>query len=161
MAIPVEKVSDERMLNVMRTSRLSNGVTFVPLTGFGALRTMLQMFKKKQMVLITADRAVAGESKILNFFGAPARLPLGPVDLSILTGAPLIGGFGWRDGSRDIIEFVPISLTLSDQERNDRDAMQALLVRRMDRLSAIILKNGLCSSLSGSSLARYHDRPFG
>jgi lauroyl/myristoyl acyltransferase len=134
MTIPVEKVSDERMQRMMLQARFSNDVTFVPLTGFGAVRTMLRTLKNKQMVLITADRAVEGESKILNFFGAPARLPLGPVDLSILTGAPLIGGFGWRNGSRDVIEFVPISLTLSDQQRNDRDALQALLVRRLEQI---------------------------
>ena len=134
MTIPVEKVTDDGMLRTMLDARLSNGVTFVPLTGFGALRTILRALKNKQMVLITADRAVEGKSKILNFFGAPARLPVGPVDLSILTGAPLIGGFGWRNGSRDVIEFVPISLALSDQQRSDRDALQDLLVRRLEQI---------------------------
>jgi lauroyl/myristoyl acyltransferase len=134
MTIPVENVGDGRMLRVMLEARLSNGVTFVPLTGFGALRTMLRTLKNKQIVLITADRAVEGESKILNFFGAPARLPLGPVDLSILTGAPLIGGFGWRNAGRDVIEFLPISMELSDRQQKDRDALQALLVRRLEQI---------------------------
>jgi lauroyl/myristoyl acyltransferase len=134
MTIPVEKIGDNRILGMMLEARLSNGVTFVPLTGLAAVRTMLRTLNNGQVVLITADRAIEGQSAILNFFGAPARLPLGPVDLSAMTGAPLIGGFGWRNGSRDVIEFVPISLALPEQQRSDRETLQTLLIRRLERI---------------------------
>lgn len=134
MIIPVEKIGDKSFLGQMLKARLSNGVTFVPLTGLGAVRAMVRTLNNGQVVLITADRAVEGQSAILNFFGAPARLPLGPVDLSVMTGATLIGAFGWRNGNRNVIEYVPISLALPEEKRGDRGALQALLVRRLERI---------------------------
>ncbi|MBU6461275.1 MAG: lysophospholipid acyltransferase family protein [Bradyrhizobium sp.] len=133
MTIPVERMEDRQMLGMMLQARLSNGVTFVPLTGFAAIRTMVRTLRKRQVVLITADRAVEGQSTVVSFFGAPARLPIGPVDLAIMTGAPLIGGFGWCRGRRDIIEFAPISLALPVQQRADRAALQAALVDQLER----------------------------
>jgi len=134
MTIPVQKIGDKRILGLMLEARQSNGVRFVSLTGFGAVRQMLRTLKNRQVVLITADRAVEGQSKIMNFFGAPARLPMGPVDLAIMTETPLIGGFGWRDGGRDIIEFMPISLSLPAAQRNDRTALQTILVHRLEKI---------------------------
>ncbi len=134
LTIPVQKMRDDRMLRLMLEKRISNDVRFVPVTGFGAVRTILRAIERKQTVLITADRAVYGESAILDFFGAPARLPLGPVNLAIQTGAPLIGAFGWRNGSRDVVEFVPISFALPDHERGNRELLQALLLRRLEKI---------------------------
>jgi KDO2-lipid IV(A) lauroyltransferase len=103
LTIPVQKMRDDRMLRLMLEKRISNDVSFVPVTGFGAVR-------------------------------APARLPLGPVNLAIQTGAPLIGAFGWRNGSRDVVEFVPISFALPDHERGNRELLQALLLRRLEKI---------------------------
>src|SRR4029079_11032990 len=121
MTIPVEKIGEKHFLGMMLEARQSNGGTFVPLPGLAAVRSMLRTLKRRQMVLITADRAIEGKSVVQSFFGEPARLPCGPVDLSVMTGAPLVGGFGWREGGRDVIEFVPISLALPDNRRKDRD----------------------------------------
>lgn len=134
MVIPVEKIGDKKGLGMMLEARHSNGVTFVPLTGLAAVRTMVRMLGNGQVVLITADRAIEGQSAMVKFFGACARLPVGPVDLSVMTGAPLIGGFGWRNGGRDVIEFVPISLGLPEPQRSDREALQALLIRRLESI---------------------------
>lgn len=135
MVIPVEKVRDERMLRLMLDSRLSNGVEFVPLQGSRAIRAMLRVLRRNQIVLITSDRAVEGESVVLDFFGAPARLPLGPVNLSILTGAPLVGGFGWRNtDGRDVIEFTRLTYALEENQRKDPVVLQAALTRHLETI---------------------------
>jgi KDO2-lipid IV(A) lauroyltransferase len=135
MVIPVEKVKDERMLRLMLELRRRNGVYFVPLEGVKAIRRMFDALRRNQIVLITADRAIEGESVVMDFFGAAARLPRGPVDFSVLTGAPLVGGFGWRGaGGRDVIEFTRLSLALDDHQRDKPEVLHAALARQLERV---------------------------
>ena len=79
LIIPVEHLKDERTLNLTLTLRNSQGVQFLPLGGSAPMRTIIKALRNNQIVLITADRAVEGESVEKLFFGEPARLPIGPV----------------------------------------------------------------------------------
>lgn len=135
LTIPVERLKDERMLKLMVSLRSSKGVNFVPLGGSAAMRTILQTLRNNQIVLITGDRAVQGESVEKPFFGANARLPIGPVSLSLRTGAPLVGAFGWH-ASRSTIggEFVPLTLELPPEERKNTDALMDGLIQRMEQI---------------------------
>jgi len=98
------------------------------------VRAIIQALRKNQIVLIAADRAVEGESVIRDFFNAPARLPIGPVSLSMRTGAPLIGAFAWRtSGRRTEGEFTHLTLALSEEERKQPDVVEAALIKQMER----------------------------
>jgi lauroyl/myristoyl acyltransferase len=106
----------------------------VPLDGPKAVRMLYDALSDNHLVLITADRAVAGESVVMDFFGAPARMPQGPVDLSLRTGAPLVGAFGWRSaGGRMAAEFTPLTLALPGDQRDKPDILQAALTRQLER----------------------------
>ncbi len=134
VTIPVEKLKDERMLRLMVKLRNSSGVTYVPLGGSAPMRAIVQALRKNQIVLITADRAVEGESVIQDFFGAPARLPIGPVNLSMRTGAPLVGAFGWRNARGSInASFSRLTLALSEEERQRSEVVEAALIKRMEQ----------------------------
>jgi lauroyl/myristoyl acyltransferase len=135
MVIPVENLRDERLLHLMVDLRRRNGADFVPLDGPKAIRMLYDALSSNHLVLITADRAVAGESVVTDFFGAPARLPQGPVDLSLRTGAPLVGAFGWRSaGGRMAAAFTPLTLALPGDQRDKREVLQAALTRQMERI---------------------------
>ncbi len=135
LTIPVEKLKDERILQLMLALRNSSGATYVPLGGSAPMRTIIQALRKNQIVLITADRAVEGESVIRDFFGAPARLPIGPVNLSIRTGAPLVGAFGWYNAQGHISgAFTRLTLALSAEERRQADAVEAVLIKQMEQI---------------------------
>ncbi|HEX7736128.1 MAG TPA: hypothetical protein VF458_14845 [Ktedonobacteraceae bacterium] len=135
VVIPVERLKDERMLNLMLELRNSNGITYVPLGGSAPMRTIIQALRKNQIVLITADRAVEGESVVKDFFGTPARLPIGPVNLSIRTGAPLVGAFGWHSSRKAVGgAFSRLTLALSAEERQRPDAVEAALIKRMEQV---------------------------
>jgi lauroyl/myristoyl acyltransferase len=135
MVIPVENLTDGRMLQLMVELRRCNGVDFVPLDGVKAIRTMFEALRRNQIVLITADRAVQGESTMVDFFGTAARLPRGPVDLALRTGAPLVGAFGWRtSGGRMAAEFVPLTLALPDDQRDKPEALQSALTRQLEKV---------------------------
>src|SRR6266487_1972648 len=134
ITIPVERLKDQRMLDLMLKLRSSKGVQFVPLGGSAPMRTIIKALRNKQIVLITADRAVEGESVEKPFFGEPARLPIGPVLLSQRTGAALVGAFGWHSyPNRPVGQFVPLSLKLTEEERMNTDKLMYGMIEQMER----------------------------
>lgn len=133
LTIPVEPLKDERMLALMLSLRCSHGVQYVPLNGMAAMRTLIQQLREQRCVLITADRAVQGQSIEVPFFGVKARLPLGPVSLALRTGAPLVGAFGWYGPDQRIYgEIAPITLSLPEEQRNDQDALMRAVVKTLE-----------------------------
>ncbi len=137
VTIPVEHLADRRVLELVLRLRRSKGIQYVPLGGSAAVRAMLQTLRKNQIVMITADRAVQGESALVPFFGAPARLPLGIAELAQRTGAPVLGGFGWRSERREeprlVGEIVPVSSALPPEQRNQIEPLQRSIVSCMER----------------------------
>jgi lauroyl/myristoyl acyltransferase len=133
MVIPVEKVSDARMLNLMVELRSRSGANFVPLDGVGAIVTMVEALQRNQFVMILADRAIKGRSAKLEFFGAEAKLPRGPVDLSLRTGAPLVGAFGWRGpGGKLHCQFTRLTFALPEDQRDNPDKLQTAMARELE-----------------------------
>lgn len=134
MTIPVEQLKDQRILDLMLSLRRSQGINYVSLGGSSAMRTIIQALRNNQLVLITADRAIQGESVERPFFGSTARLPIGPVLLSQRTGAPLLGIFSWRTSKTSLqAQFVPLSLELTEEERANSDKLMCGLIEIMER----------------------------
>lgn len=133
LTIPVEHLKDERMLELTVKLRSGQGVQFVPLGGSGAVRAMISTLRKNQLVIIPVDRAIQGESVEIDFFGAPARLSLGPVSLAIRTGAMLLVAVGWYLPHNKIGGcVVPVSLALSEDERKDPDKLMQKIVEALE-----------------------------
>lgn len=136
VTIPVEPLKDQRMLDLMLNLRRSRGVEYVPLNGSSTMRTIISALRRNQIVLITADRAIQGESVEKPFFGSMARLPIGPAMLSQRTGAALVGGFGWHTpGERPPMhgQIVPISLALPQEERKNTDVLMGRVVETLEQ----------------------------
>ncbi len=134
VTIPVERLKDQRMLDLMIKLRNSHGCHFIPLGGNKPLRSIIQALRNNQIVLFAADRAVEGESIVKPFFGEPARLPLGPVSLSLRTGAPLVGVFGNYISSKLMSgKCVPLSLELTEDEQINRDKLISGVIEIMER----------------------------
>jgi lauroyl/myristoyl acyltransferase len=134
LIIPVEHLKDERILDLTLKLRNSQGVQFLPLGGNAPMRTIIKALRNNQIVLITADRAVEGESEEKLFFGEPARLPIGPVSLSQHTGAALVGAYGWHTSRTHIRgQFVPLTLALAVDERNDTDTLMCALIKSLEK----------------------------
>jgi phosphatidylinositol dimannoside acyltransferase len=135
VTIPVENLQDERIMRLMCDLRNRSGVSYLPLGGSAPMRAIFQALRKNQIVLITADRAVQGESVICNFFGAPARLPIGLVNLSLRTGAPLVGAVGWYSFKRRVhAEIIPLSLALPEEQRRQPEILQAALIAELEQV---------------------------
>jgi phosphatidylinositol dimannoside acyltransferase len=134
MTIPVERLKDQRILDLITKLRSSQGIHFIPLGDSTAVRSIILALRNNQLVVIMADRAIEGESVEKPFFGEPARLPIGPVSLSQRTGAPLVGAFGWHASSKRVGgHFVPLSLELTEEERANPDTLMRALIERMEQ----------------------------
>jgi lauroyl/myristoyl acyltransferase len=132
--IPVERLKDQRMLDLITKLRNSQGMQYIPLGGSNPLRTIIQALRDNQIVLFTTDRAVEGKSVVKPFFGEPARLPIGPVSLSLRTGAPLVGGFGSYVSSKLMVgDIVPLSLELTEEEQANTDKLMYGVIEMMER----------------------------
>lgn len=83
---PMETVSNPDLQTYFKRSREKAGIRLIPTEG--AARVLRDRLNAGETVGVVADRVVAGSGTRVEFFGAPARLPLGPAVLALETGAP-------------------------------------------------------------------------
>ncbi|HEV2582993.1 MAG TPA: hypothetical protein VGT44_19190, partial [Ktedonobacteraceae bacterium] len=109
-------------------------VNFAPLGGSAPLRAIIAALRKNEVVLITGDRAIVGESVERDFFGARTRLPSGPISLALRTGAMVVGAVGWyKRRGRIGGHFTPISLAMPEEERVNEERLHTKVVEMMER----------------------------
>jgi lauroyl/myristoyl acyltransferase len=133
VTIPVEHLKDQRMLNLILDLRRSHGVQYLPLTGSTPMRTFVRKLRDNKIVLIATDRAIEGQSVETDFFGAPARLPVGPVRLAQRTGAALVGASCYRMPQGPAIgQWLPLSLEMTDEQRTNTDSLMRAIVGNIE-----------------------------
>jgi KDO2-lipid IV(A) lauroyltransferase len=109
--LPVERLKPARLFQLVCDLRTHHGVRPVPADSPEALRALLTGLRRGEAVLLAVDRDVLGTGVVVPLFGAPARLPTGPILLARRSGAPVIGAFGWRDElGRPRGRFVSVAL---------------------------------------------------
>jgi KDO2-lipid IV(A) lauroyltransferase len=94
ITIPAERVEPPELYDYLTSLRMSKGLKLIPVDG-----PMLELFRTLRrggVAGIAGDRNVTEGGTVVEFFGAPARLPDGHVHLALRTGAPLILGFSRR-----------------------------------------------------------------
>lgn len=134
ITIPVEHLEDQRILNLMLDLRRSHGVHYLPLTGSASMRTILQKLRDNTIVLIASDRAIEGKSVVADFFGAPARLPIGPIKLAQRTGAALLVGVNCYRTPQGLAtgEWSPLSVELTGEQQTDTDRLMRALLENFE-----------------------------
>ncbi len=132
--IPVEHLKDQRVLDLITELRGRNGLHILPLGGSAPMRTVLQRLRANKIVLLTADRAIEGQSREQPFFGALARMPVGVAQLAQRTGATPLGAFSWYAPDRTIHgHFLPLAQVQYEQEDDLQRAILALLEQEISK----------------------------
>ncbi|MDQ3763285.1 MAG: phosphatidylinositol mannoside acyltransferase [Actinomycetota bacterium] len=87
----VERLAPEELFQRFVDYRASLGFDIVPLTGAGSpAPRLLRRLRAGGVVCLLADRDLTGAGVAVEFFGAAARMPLGPARLAAATGATLL-----------------------------------------------------------------------
>jgi KDO2-lipid IV(A) lauroyltransferase len=86
LSAPMETVADPALQAYFERTRGARGISLVPIRGASVpLRGALE---RGEAIAIVADRVIGGSGMPVRFFGAPARLPLGPAVLALESEAP-------------------------------------------------------------------------
>ncbi len=131
--IPTERIEPPVLFEHICRLRTSQGLRLIPIDG--PLLELFRALRRNEIVGLAADRDVTGSGIVVDFFGAPARLPTGHVQLALRTGAPLVVGFTWRlPDNRFAARFEPpLQLARTGDEERDVRAGVEQVVAVMER----------------------------
>ena len=93
--VPMEALKPAKLFALVRRRREATGMRMYPV-GSDEMRLLTGALRAGGIVAIIADRATSGGGELVEFFGAPTALPVGPALLALRTGAPIIASFGRR-----------------------------------------------------------------
>lgn len=94
---PVERIEPPELFEYLR-SRRGGGNAGGELVSVRDRRRLLEGLRRGELVGVIGDRDLDGTGQEVTFFGHPARLPVGPATLVVLTGARLLAGTLRRTG---------------------------------------------------------------
>ena len=98
----------------------------------GPLFGLFRALRRGQLVAVAADRDITRSGILVDFFGAPARLPDGHVQLALRTGAELTTCFALRQPDNSSLVQVEPPLKLEqtgDFERDVRVGVRKVVAR--------------------------------
>lgn len=123
----------ERLFRYTLRLRQKHGVRLFP--SDGPMIGLLRALKREEIIALPLDRDFADNTRFIDLFGEPARLPHGPVRLARRTGAPLLPAFVERlPDERFRIHVEPsILVPQTDDVEADIDATMKTLVSIMER----------------------------
>jgi phosphatidylinositol dimannoside acyltransferase len=132
---PMETVADPGLQAYLERTRGAAGLTLIPTDGAG--RILADRLAAGETVAIVADRVVSGAGARVEFFGVPARLPLGPAVLALETDAPAWAVATRRSGWGEYrAELEQIELPADGTRRERLAGFLANQARAFERLIA-------------------------
>lgn len=92
--VPHEHLKPEKLFQLITSLRRDQGIEVVAVEK--SPRAILRAVKAGRIVGMAYDRDITESGQIVDFFGAPARLPDGAVQLGLKYGCPVLIGFAVR-----------------------------------------------------------------
>ena len=134
LSTPVEHIQPERLFQYTLRLRTSHGLRMFP-TG-GPMMGLYRALKRGEVIGLAADRGIDVSTRKVEFFGAPASLPEGPVRLALRTGAALVPGFGLRLSDNSFLARIDPALELPNTGDREADvaAGMEMVVEVLERI---------------------------
>jgi lauroyl/myristoyl acyltransferase len=137
LEIPVFALTEPvhpRVSGLMDRFRASKGHTFGPVNR-GNVKRVFQTLKRGGVVALMGDRDIEGPKEALPFFGEPAVMPTGPIEVGLRTGAAIIPCFCARKGRYVIEAWVEEPLRLERTGDFEADVRAGMLeyIERLER----------------------------
>jgi KDO2-lipid IV(A) lauroyltransferase len=90
----VERMRDDHLHRLMNSLRASQGLQ---LAASNEMLKVMRLLKQGWNLALAGDFDSTGSGLVVDFMGAPARMPDGAVRLALRTGSPLLIAYGWRE----------------------------------------------------------------
>lgn len=119
LTAPAEHLHPEKLYQYVSGLRARDWITFVPVDG--PLLGLIRALRRGEIVAVAADRDITGSGVTVDFFGAPARLPDGHVQLAMRAGTKIVTCFGLRQPDSSSRLYIEPPLELEDTGRFERD----------------------------------------
>jgi lauroyl/myristoyl acyltransferase len=106
--------------HILNRLRAMGGFEVTPITP-ESLRAAIQRLKSGGLVLTGVDRPIPQDQELIEFFGQPAYLPVGPTRIALMTGAMVIMGSCHYDSDEGyVLEYTgPIEMVRTSDRRQD------------------------------------------
>jgi lauroyl/myristoyl acyltransferase len=127
VVLPNERFKPEKLFQYILSLRTSQGIEMVPLDI--APRALIKALRAGQVAGLAFDRDITQTGPMVSFFGQPARMPDGPVQLALKFGVPVLIGFSVRQPDNRSIVYIEPAVTFErtgDSERDIHDGVQKL-----------------------------------
>lgn len=118
---PAEHIKPERLYRYVCGLREQEWITLLPVDR--PLMGLVRALRRGELVAIAADRDITGSGIVVDFFGAPARLPDGAVQLALRTGASLLTCWAVRRPDNTAVLEVEPPLRLDRTGRFEQDVL--------------------------------------
>jgi KDO2-lipid IV(A) lauroyltransferase len=130
---PAEHLKPEALFQYICSLRANEGFRLIPIDG--PLLEIFRALRRNEVVALAADRNIAGGGIVVDFFGAPARLPDGYARLFLRTGAPIIVGLSQRLPDNTFVVHLepPLELEVTGDRNRDARAIVEKVVAIMER----------------------------
>ena len=119
MTAPAEHLKPEKLYQYLCKLRARDWITFLPVDG--PLLGLFRALRRGEIVAVAADRDITASGILVDFFGAPARLPDGHVQLALRTGAKIVTCFGLRQADNSSLLHIEPPLELDETGDFERD----------------------------------------
>ncbi len=103
-----EKLEPERLFEKFLAYRESLGMQIYPTGTPNVIDTLARELREdKRIVALVSDRDLTARGIEVNFFDVATRMPAGPANLALRTGAPLFPATLWYEGPRAFAQIHP------------------------------------------------------
>ncbi len=128
-----QHIRPERLFRYVLGLRVSHGLRILP--SDGPMLALFRALKQGQVIGLACDRDVTDNAREMEFFGSPTRLPDGPVQVALRTGAPLVPAFSLRlpDDSFLVQIEPPLQLSQTGDWEADLEAGMRQVIAVMER----------------------------
>jgi lauroyl/myristoyl acyltransferase len=133
VTIPVERLQPPCLFDYVCGLRTIHGLRLIPIDG--ALLELFRALRRGEVLGLAADRDITGSGRVVSFFGSPARLPDGHVQMALRTGAPLVCAFSERLPDNRFVARIlpPLNLTRSGDQEADVMAGLRKIITMVER----------------------------
>jgi KDO2-lipid IV(A) lauroyltransferase len=154
MALLAEVLRPQQLFDRIIGARGHQGVRVIPIDiaamrsgdahtarrhGAAAMREVLRCLKGGVDVAMAIDRDLIGNGSPLPFFGKPAPIPVGVVDIAIRTGAPIVPVILFRTGRR--VRGVPYPEIRYSSERTREAEVRRVTLELLRLFEQVILEH--------------------